>query len=895
MPYWKQALDIMGEKTGAFKVVHSDDMGIFTPDALKQFDVICFNNTTKLVPNQAQQKAIMDFINNGKGIVGIHAATDNFYDWPEGIQMMGGVFKGHPWRAGATVAVKIDDPEHPLMKPFGGKGFKVNDEIYRTAPPEYSRKNQRVLMSLDMSDPTTKNTEGVTLEDMDTGISWIKPIGKGRLFYCSLGHNNHLLWNKAVLGHYLAGIQYAAGDLKVDDTPLGAAASKPDLSNIDALIEQAGRCDWDSNRVDINKLQAQISSCSGDAELLGKIETKLAAALQSNITMAGRDFICRQLAVIGTGKSVPALSAMLMDSQATNMARYALEKIPGNAADEAMVNAAQKTKDKDVLIGLVTTLGVRKSESVVSLSKQLLTDTADTDPAAAEAFIQSLGSVGTEAAATELNRLGPRLTGTALKRWPDAMLQCAEAMQKAGQKPQAIAIYQKLYKSESSSVVQAAALRAWAGLDPAAVEGLLGPLISGKDTVLQSAAIQSLVFMGHNPSFLKTVASTATNLSPDAQIKLVTAMPQASREIGNSLAVFLLGSDQESVRIAAYQAIEKAGDKSIIETLARNAVQTQSRTERQAAQEALYRISGKDIDAAILQKIAAFKTTQNDENVIVELIKATVNRQIKDAPEILFGAAGSDNNNISTESIRALQSLAGPEYAAKMVELLISKPGTATENALTAVFQKIPNRCERAKIILDQYPKMTGKDPVQASMLGVLGKLGDVHAVSLLEKEFESTNPTLRQAAFRAMTDWPGDDFIDTMKALAVEKNSDEKSRILAFRAYVRMLDDSAVEGNRKDRVDALIAAYSTAPRLEEKKIVIGTMGHFDDIETLTFLQKVMIDPDLQAEAQASLIRVCEKLLPQNPSAVKPVLMSLRDTSTNKTIKRKAGELLKAD
>ncbi|MBM4104002.1 MAG: ThuA domain-containing protein, partial [Planctomycetes bacterium] len=42
IPYWKQALDIMGEKTGAFKVVHSDDMGIFTPDALKQFDVICF-------------------------------------------------------------------------------------------------------------------------------------------------------------------------------------------------------------------------------------------------------------------------------------------------------------------------------------------------------------------------------------------------------------------------------------------------------------------------------------------------------------------------------------------------------------------------------------------------------------------------------------------------------------------------------------------------------------------------------------------------------------------------------------------------------------------------------------------------------------------------------------
>jgi hypothetical protein len=892
IPYWKKALDIMSEKTGAFKVVHSDDMGIFTKDSLKQFDVICFNNTTKLVPDPAQQKAIMDFIQGGKGIVGIHAATDNFDAWNEGAMMMGGIFKGHPWTAGGTWAVKLDEPDHPLMKSFQGRNFKINDEIYRTLPPYYSRQNQRVLMSLDMSDEVTRNAKDVTPEDMDTGISWIKPVGKGRLFYCSLGHNNHLTWNTAVLGHYLAGIQYAMGDLKVDDAPLGTAAPRPDTSGLDALIEQVGREDWDSIQADAAKLKARIASCDADAR--GEIEDKLTAALKSSATLAGRDFICRQLAVIGTDKSVPALSTMLMDPQTSNMARYALEKIPGNAADEALVNAAQKTKDREVLIGLITTLGARKSESVVSLSKQLLTDATDTDPATAEAFIQSLGNVGTEAAVTELNRVQSRLTGAALIRWPDAMLRCADAMQKAGQKPQAIAIYQKLYKSESSSVVRATALRAWAGLDAAAVEGLLGPHISGKDAFLQSAAIQSLVFMGHNPSFLKTVASSAINLSPDAQIELVTVMPAVSREIGCSLAVALLGSEQESVRIAAYQAIEKAGDQSIIETLARNAAEVQSRPERQAAQEALYRIAGKDVDAAILRKIAAFKTAQNDEAVIVELIKATVSRQIKEAPEVLLRTAGSDSKRVSTESIQALQSLAGPEYAAKIVDLLISKPGTATENALVVVAQKIPGRDDRAKILLDQYPKMAGNERVQASMLSVMGKLGDAHSVSLLKNEFKSSNPTLRQAAFRAMTDWPGDDFIDTMKTLAVQKEADGKNSILAFRAYVRMLGNSVTDANRSSRIDALIAAFPMAGRLEEKKILIGAMGQFDDVRILTFLQKEMAAADTKAEVQASMIQICEKLLPQNRSAVKPVLESLRADSSNESIKKKAEELLKS-
>jgi len=217
IPVGNKALELMGKKTGAYETVITDDYSVFTAENLKQFDAVCFNNTTHLKFNTKETpercKALMDFIKGGKGIVGIHAATDNFYKWPEAQRMMGGKFTGHPWGSGGTWAVKIDEPNHPLMAAFRGKGFKIKDEIYRTDPPLYSRDNQLVLMSLDMSDETTRNAKGVRPGDMDTGISWVKTYGKGRLFYCSLGHNNRIYWNPAVLQHYLDGIQFAFGDL----------------------------------------------------------------------------------------------------------------------------------------------------------------------------------------------------------------------------------------------------------------------------------------------------------------------------------------------------------------------------------------------------------------------------------------------------------------------------------------------------------------------------------------------------------------------------------------------------------------------------------------------------------------------------------------------------------
>jgi type 1 glutamine amidotransferase len=220
IPVVNKALELMGKKTGAFETVTSNDMNDFNAKNLSQFDAVVFNSTSKLDFNEpSQRQALMDFVKSGKGIIGIHAAIDNFYSWPEAAEMMGAIFINHPWTAGGVWAVRNAEPNHPLNAAFNGEGFKIKDEIYRSKLLNL-RENCRVLLTLDLNDPATRNAKGADTNDVNMPVDWIRNYGKGRIFYCGLGHNNEVFYRDAILQHCLDGIQFAIGDLKVDATPL---------------------------------------------------------------------------------------------------------------------------------------------------------------------------------------------------------------------------------------------------------------------------------------------------------------------------------------------------------------------------------------------------------------------------------------------------------------------------------------------------------------------------------------------------------------------------------------------------------------------------------------------------------------------------------------------------
>ena len=225
-PYAEVALEILGRKTGAFEAVVSDDPRLLLSDRLPKFDALVMNNIHERDPfvpgdfarltdqqkaaarkfDAAVKKSILDYVRSGKGIVGLHAATAAFQNWLEYGVMMGGYYSTHIFQ---DVAIKLDDPKHPVNACFDGKPFRINDEIYIFRAP-YSRRDLHILLSLDLS----RMTDPGKRPDKDYAVSWVRQYGRGRVFYTTLGHAAETYWNPLFLEHLLAGIQYATGDVK---------------------------------------------------------------------------------------------------------------------------------------------------------------------------------------------------------------------------------------------------------------------------------------------------------------------------------------------------------------------------------------------------------------------------------------------------------------------------------------------------------------------------------------------------------------------------------------------------------------------------------------------------------------------------------------------------------
>jgi type 1 glutamine amidotransferase len=219
-----------GEKGKPGEEVTKAQCGHINAETLKNYDVVLFFTTGKkgdqfgpaMTPDE--EKELVEWVKAGHAFTGTHCATDTMYTPLYG-ELIGALFQIHP--AQQKVRLKIEDPKHPAAKGFTD-GTEYFDEwyIFRDKPysdeAPYGRDRLHVILSM-YPDSFKPN---YVRKDNDYAISWCREVGKGKVFYTSMGHRRETWRDPHFQESLIGGLKWATGQAPGDATPSSKAASK---------------------------------------------------------------------------------------------------------------------------------------------------------------------------------------------------------------------------------------------------------------------------------------------------------------------------------------------------------------------------------------------------------------------------------------------------------------------------------------------------------------------------------------------------------------------------------------------------------------------------------------------------------------------------------------------
>jgi len=212
------------------------DLSMLTPAYLDSFDGLMLMTNGNLPLTDPQRASIVEYVRNGKALIGVHCATLTLYDYPQFGDVLGGyylrsIIPTSQIAQGRIGILKIEDQGHPATRMLGSS-WPINEEFYEfghevwdaNRPTEnvsavgrlhilmpFSRERVHVLVSLDSERTDLSGLAGV-VKGGDYPQSWTRSFGKGRTFYTALGHRDDLWSNDPVFrAHVVGGIRWALG------------------------------------------------------------------------------------------------------------------------------------------------------------------------------------------------------------------------------------------------------------------------------------------------------------------------------------------------------------------------------------------------------------------------------------------------------------------------------------------------------------------------------------------------------------------------------------------------------------------------------------------------------------------------------------------------------------
>ena len=235
------------------------------------------------------------------------------------------------------------------------------------------------------------------------------------------------------------------------DPPQASAAPLPTLDQSFELLKEF-KLGTDSTV--LIPIERAVMEVHGNEAARAALEKRLVAYLGSSYSAVTRSFVCRQLVLIGSAASVPAVTPLVLDEELSVHARNVLERIPEPESDRALRDALGQTKGR-TRIGVINSVAVRRDAASTPTLIRILGE----DPDSATAAAKALGEIGTSEAAKALAAAREKGPAPVQQAVVDGTLICAERLVAAGQRSQAITLLEPLTEASQPEHVRVAAKR----------------------------------------------------------------------------------------------------------------------------------------------------------------------------------------------------------------------------------------------------------------------------------------------------------------------------------------------------------------------------------------------------------------------------------------------------
>jgi len=623
-------------------------------------------------------------------------------------------------------------------------------------------------------------------------------------------------------------------------------AAKPvtGLAEMETILAKIATYQYGQSREPLAQFTQLVEQSLPFPAQLKQIEARLLQLLQSSATSAAKDYAFRELSLIATDASVRVLANMLTRSETAEMARYALARIPGAAADEALRRTLPKVSG-DSRIGIINSLGQRRDAKSVPILRPLL---LSPDGGVGEAAAAALAAIADQPAMDALATARGKVTGSLQQRITEAYIQCAGQMAVRGNKGAALKVYKELTAAPQPERIRIAALGGLAETDARVAIPALTAELNSQSPEVQTVAIRFLSRI-EGSEVTSSLVRQFPKLPPSGQVRLLVALADRGDVSAALLFVSAVKNGTGDIRAAALSGLGKLGDRTIVSLLAEAAATSQG-PEQAAARSSLHGLGGPGIDEATVSALQ-----QASGKTKVELIMAAGERGIAVAADILIAAVQEKDADVHREALRALRNVAGPAQVPALLQLLVQASTASDRREATQTLATVLRRSESAKVdtVVSAY-KATGAMEARLAFLEVLGQTSSDEALSLLRGSLKDPAPEIARAAILALSEWATPAPVPDLLAVA-RSEGNATLQVLGLRGYLKLMalpsQRPAAEGARM-----LAEAMQLARQPAEKRTALSLLANFPCKESLQVAEAARRDPQVAKEAAAAVERI---------------------------------------